>query len=726
VQPYEVIQLAAEAMLLLLHRLVHKVAGLNMPITACLEQLQRSGLLETLPKLLEFVTKRLETEGNSSSSSSTSASAAANASQASSSSGAAADAASNTTPASTLEGQLLAHQVGRLRAYSQSLHIYTLMAPLWSGGAVASVVFLGCTQPAIQAVLAVLQHCSRLHAQVGEHHLLYAHDLARVWDITVRGLWSVCEIFDPCSLGAHLAGFNQSQGSQQQQSVTFKDLLPCKQLLPCLALGMATNMHTLLLLQSQDTGAAGPGWPRAAVSADSGSSSSSSSSSRSNTSSLRESGSGRAAGSRRPDEVSSSSSGHGSSASARCGGGSSSRASSVVRQPAAAVASTGNGVIGRALSIIQTASQLHAELPSSHSKMFALLGCDSSALLLAAAAKAEQLPAESTVMLADEMRCLRRSMKIFSLLAVHMDQKAHAMLALHGRRAAAVQQHELSVRLLVPALLLHFAAKQVGLPAHKRPSLNGAQWPTIEDCVEAAATVGYAVIIDTSVPQSVFAGGSSALDLQQVLLQDLLPMVEQISSAVLYLPGLAAYRRGGSGSGSSSSSGSGSGSMPRSTLARPDKQYAVSNKVKMAQDLIAIISNAAGFRHSDRPDNMPAVTLGSHVLMVGQLCEAAVRLSLRDTPTTDPARLEACTALVQLSTILQGLGGMVGEMFGAVLEAAGNAAAAEAARISLEDAMLQFAGLCCSIVKAASTAGAAATHPLLTTPIRALRMPWKR
>jgi hypothetical protein len=231
-----------------------------MPIAACLEQLQRSGLLQVLQQLLGFVTQQLETEGSSSSSSSCSSSAAATASQASSSSGNAA-AASNATPASTLEGKLLAQQLESLYAYSHSLVIYTLMAPLWPGGAFAHKVAPGCTQPAIQAVLALLQQCSRLHAQLREQTVLYARDLVRVWDIAVTGLWIVCEAHDPRAVGPHQAGSNHSQGFEQRQPATFAALLPCNNLLPCLTLGMATNMHALLLLQRQEQVGAGSGRP---------------------------------------------------------------------------------------------------------------------------------------------------------------------------------------------------------------------------------------------------------------------------------------------------------------------------------------------------------------------------------------------------------------------------------------------------------------------------------
>jgi hypothetical protein len=267
-----------------------------------------------------------------------------------------------------------------------------------------------------------------------------------------------------------------------------------------------------------------------------------------------------------------------------------------------------------------------------------------------------------------------------------MKQARAAELGVHN-----MQQQEALPHFLVSALrlLLYFAAMQASLPVGDQTTI---EWPTIEMCVDVASTA-------VSLPQTNPAGPylSGPADLQHALM----PMMEQINSAVLGFPGLAAYRR------------SGSGSMPSSTLTRPDMQYAVSSKMEIAGSVIAIIRRAAGFRHGDRPGSMPAATLSLHVLMVGQLCEAAVRLSLQDAPTTVFARYKACAALSQLSSILRGLSGMVGELFGAVLEleAAGNVAAAEAAFISVENAMSQIDGLCCSILKAASTASAAATPP---------------
>jgi hypothetical protein len=353
-------------------------------------------------------------------------------------------------------------------------------------------------------------------------------------------------------------------------------------------------------------------------------------------------------------------------------------------QPAGTAASTGDDLIGRALALIQTASQAHADLPPSYSKLIALLGCDSMALLLAAALKAEELRAGRPELLRDELRFLLRCIVVYNRLADQIQQPP-ADLGVHN-----MQQHDLSAHFLVPVLLLHFAAKQVGLPAHKRPSslhgsLHGPQWPGTQLCVQVAYAA--AAVIDTSQPQ----GGSHSsvpADLHQGLLQDLLPMVEQISSAVLNLPGLAAYGR------------CSSGSMPSSTPASPDMELADSDKCFVAAQLIHMVcSAAASFDDITTPPFVPAAAQGSHVLMFGQLCEAAVRLSMHTAPNADSKNLflllKALQPLIRSPSTL-----------GALVEVADSAAAAEAAGVIVEDARLQLAGMCCSLMKAASCVAA--------------------
>jgi hypothetical protein len=109
-------------------------------------------------------------------------------------------------------------------------------------------------------------------------------------------------------------------------------------------------------------------------------------------------------------------------------------------------------------------------------------------------------------------------------------------------------------------------------------------------------------------------------DLQQVLLQDLLPKVVQISTAVLGLPGRGAY----TGFGGSSTNTSSVGTLPVDEHPLPD-----SAKCAVAVCLVQCVCFAAHSEGPETQDNsglsVQAAALGSHILAIGQLFEAAAR-----------------------------------------------------------------------------------------------------
>jgi hypothetical protein len=316
-----------------------------------------------------------------------------------------------------------------------------------------------------------------------------------------------------------------------------------------------------------------------------------------------------------------------------------------------------------------------ANLPPSHSKLFALLGCDSMALLLVAAAKPERMRVSSTE--------LTKCQVVLQRCTVIYADSARRHQLLKSIDPHHMHQHERLAHYFVPALLRHFATKLVASPAHSQ----AGERLTVEELVMLSATA-------SSVPQVVVSRSylPYPADLQQVLLQDLLPMVAQISSTMLDLSGPAAYRPYSSSSSSSSGSSS---SMQSSTAARPIKQLADSNKLLMAASLISVICSAALPCHNS-PTLVPAAALGSHVLLVGQLCEAAVRLSWQ------------AAGLAKVLPYLQPLCGTTVAVPGALVEVVGSAAAAEAARVSVDDARQQLTSLCCSILKVATVGTASA------------------
>jgi hypothetical protein len=178
-------------------------------------------------------------------------------------------------------------------------------------------------------------------------------------------------------------------------------------------------------------------------------------------------------------------------------------------------------------------------------------------------------------------------------------------------------------------------------------------------------------------------------DLQQVLLQDLLPMVVQISSTVLDLPGPAAYRGYGSGTQS--------GAPPTPAISPTG-----SSRIVLALNLTRCVCCAAHTEHDASPLTVPAAALGSHVLAVAQQFEAAVR-QCQHAPHREH---DASATLTPLCYQLSKLCCLNGTAPGAFLQVAGSAAAAEAAGVSVEHARVQLASVCCNILKAASAAAA--------------------
>jgi hypothetical protein len=305
-----------------------------------------------------------------------------------------------------------------------------------------------------------------------------------------------------------------------------------------------------------------------------------------------------------------------------------------------------------------------AAMPASHNTLLSLLGCDGVLLLLLAASKTEQL--RNATLLRAQQRDLACAVKIYEHLAAHTVQQAR--LGLHT-----MQQQEQSTHFLLPSLLLHFAAEQTKQLAHEQyrwdylPSTSAQAFRTAR-CGDASYQPGFA-------------------DVQQVLLQDLVPMVVQVSSAVLGLPGPAAYRS------------SYSSDMQSSTPAPLCMHLAAPKKYHMALHLVECVSCAAPPCCSTGSLAVPVAALGSHVLVVEQLFEAA----LRQTHIAHNSQLSGKT-LARLDDGLCPFWFVCSSECGAFLEVAGIAAAADAACISSEHARLQFASLCCSVLKAAAAA----------------------
>jgi hypothetical protein len=290
---------------------------------------------------------------------------------------------------------------------------------------------------------------------------------------------------------------------------------------------------------------------------------------------------------------------------------------------------------------IKTASHVLANLPASHSKLFALLGCDSMPLMLVAAARAEQLRANSTGQLRAEVQSLIGVVLMYEQQAKHVEEQAEEGIW-------EVQQHEGSVHFMVPSLLLHFAAQQSTLPAQQQ----FLDWHSFADIASQ----------DFRLVREEWSGSYLQVpaDLQQILLQDLLPMVVQIGTAVLDFPGPAAYRGYGGSSNSTQSS----------TAAVPAISLSESHKAAVVMKLTHSVCCAAS-AHDSGTLMVPTASLGSRVLSVMQLFEAAVPHSQKGALSTHLAS----EALGEVLDFLDTFCTIKSTGPGAFLEVAGSAAA---------------------------------------------------
>jgi hypothetical protein len=245
-----------------------------------------------------------------------------------------------------------------------------------------------------------------------------------------------------------------------------------------------------------------------------------------------------------------------------------------------------------------------------------------------------------------------------------------------------MQQHEQLPHYLLPGLLLKLAAELITQPAVQ-------QYPALQHCVQASAL---ALALSRGEHMGMQTSHPVPAVLQQVLLQDLLPMVVQIGSSVLALPGPAAYR------------GYGSGSTQSSIPAAVTSGLSDFLKLNIALCMMQCINCAAYPSRDSRIAAVRAATLGAHVLPIAQLSEAAVRRSqqlsqpMYDNPSMD--------TLSGLCWYLRTLCCSCDAVPGALLHVASSAAAADAAGVSAQHAQVQFASLCCSIMKAAAASAA--------------------
>jgi hypothetical protein len=322
----------------------------------------------------------------------------------------------------------------------------------------------------------------------------------------------------------------------------------------------------------------------------------------------------------------------------------------------------------------------------SNSKLLALVGYGSSMpMLLIAAGKLglkgfTPLQADSTESLRGEVANSLRAVQIYGHLVKQLTESPSS-----GVRKT--QQHERLVHLLMPALLLQFAAQQATQQAHQR-------FPCWELYVSAAMCA-----ITAARNRGAVCGHGRfepvPEDLRQVLLQDLLPLVVQISSAVLGLPGPAAYR--GFGSGSTQIS------QMKPAPASPDLHVTGYNKFAIPMSLMECLCFAAYPSFDGQTPYVPAAALGAHVLGVAQLFEAAVRQLYQGAHDA----VFACTTLGQVCRYVGTFCCVSSSGPGALLRVAGDGAAAHAAGVSAEQAQLQLASLCCSLLKAGCARAAA-------------------
>ena len=472
------------------------------------------------------------------------------------------------------------------------LRMNIILARCWPKGTFASKVAPECTEPILQVALTVFQHGIHPVEQRGlEGAAPLLPELVTQWETATEALWSVCRSFD-------LSGSKQGSGLQQQQTLN-EPLLQCASLLPCVTLDMATRTYALQLLQRQDPGLVAAAWTDGAPDVPTvGSCSGSSGSSTSRTNARN-----------RPSR-------------GTTGRGSSGRAAMDTMEELSARVSGNSGA-----TIVQCAAQMLADLPASDSKLFALVGCGSEPVILAAAAKAAQLRAKGTCLIRTQGEALLHAVDIYKLLAQHFKVRERAQQSsLHAEQGLEQQAH-----ILVPALLLRFAAMQTTLPVD-------VQFPELDRFVGASALAIFAARCRGTAFYLLVPA-----DLQQVLLQDVLPTVVQFSSAMLGLPGPAAYRGYGSGSSSSSTAGSSMQNSTPETPAVPVTGYASAytqtsppatpavnflqhTKLATATSLLQCLCCAAhSAEDASSTITVPAAALGSHVLAVGQLVEAAVR-----------------------------------------------------------------------------------------------------
>ena len=581
-----------------------------VPVAACVQQLQRSGLLELLPKLLVCSAEKLRTahsstSGNRRSDSLSSSEGSSNSGRGSGSScgRGSGTAGSTSAPDSTAEGQQLG-LLGNLRTCNDCLRLYSILAQCWPHGVLPRDLLPQHAEPVLQAVFAACQGVIHLLGQPElQHAAPLLSKLLSVWDRAAEVFTVLCRAFQLNTSGAIQPGPNQPPPQQYADA-----LLQSPSLLPCVALDMATSIHALLLLQQQDSGLVAAAWPldwqtsqrnittfsgcnfgNSSTAAAAGSSSSrqgaGSSSSRQGAGSSgggpRGSSSGTVGGSRTSNISSTGTTG----SNAHTTQSSSSSSANMALELWASQGSDGSD-------ILHCASQMLADLPASHSKLFSLLGCDSMSVLVTAAAQAERLREGGASMLRTYLGSLLAAGSVYGCLALHPA----------GQRQAStqMQQHVRAVHYMMPALLLHFAAEQTVRPACEQIFA----WERfIEPSYRAIAAATVAWHEDLAAGMYL----SSPADLQQVLLHDLLPMVVQISSAVLGLPGPAAYRTYGSAS---------RGSMQSSTAATVNVHFPDPVQFELAVCLVRCVSGAA---HTSQgrcgsPLTVPASALGSHVM----------------------------------------------------------------------------------------------------------------
>jgi hypothetical protein len=613
-------------------------------VAACAQQIHGSGLLQLLPQMLVYCAEQLPVAtaksscGDSTSSSTTSTSSAGT----SSSSAQCHDGSCARGTPGDSNGQQLTQQLSKLQACSDCVSLYDMLTRYWPEDAFVCEVALDCVEPVLQAALAVFQCVSNTAGQLDvQQASSLLPELLACWDSATEALTTL------------LSAFEQFESKKRPwQPQLDQPVLRSPSLLPCATLYMAISTHALLQLQRQD--------PTLVTSARS----------------VAEENFGASRSSSTPRSGSSSNGGssHNSGSGSRTGSITSTSSTATSSSPANTKADQQSQRLSSDGSKVhQAAAEMLTKMPASHSKLFALLGCDSKSLMLVAAAKAEQLRAGGAKRVVFDQLGLVAAGGVWGWLAQHMGVRGQ--FSLHPQK-----QREQLVAFLVPAVLLHFTAEQATRPAQEQYN----DWQVLILAASRVICLARGEYTCTGSYQPVPA------DLQQVVLQDLLPMVVQTSLAVLSLPGPAAY----TGSDSGIAEGSSPANSPVDVHARPDFENATA-----AVCLAQCVCFAAHAPHDSRGLSVQAAALGPHVLIVGQLFETAARRAAHS-GGLNRANFQALCRFLGTMCCVTNAGP------GALLAAAVDAAAAEAACVSAEHARRQLAGFCCSILKAGSIVAA--------------------